>query len=180
MTNDRRRFFRIRLDTQRGRRLAAALAFIFPAFYFLITFGGKPYIASFGQVLIVGGILGGFSYQRGAAIKPFEGGSPGASFLNDEYDLTRRDKAHYAAYKFWRIVIVVSSTVFFAYHDLIAGEHFAHWHLRLVEQQLLEALIVPAAMAFLILPQVILLWTEGDIPPEEVIDTRTSSLSSIS
>jgi hypothetical protein len=183
VTNNRRRFFRIRLDTQRGRRWAAAIGFLFPIFYFLITFGDKPSISSFGQVLIVGGILGGFSYQRDTPVKPFEGGlikRPGTSFLNDEYDLARRDNAHYTAYKFWRIVIIVASTVFFVFHDLIAGEHFVHWHLRLMEQQILEALIVPAAMAFLILPQAILLWTEGDIAPEDALGPDTSALSSIS
>jgi hypothetical protein len=66
MTSNRRRFFRIPLDTQRGRRRAAVLAFVFPVFYFLITFGDKPSISSFGQVLIVGSLLGGFAYRRNA------------------------------------------------------------------------------------------------------------------
>jgi hypothetical protein len=175
MTSKRRRFFRIPLDTQRGRRWAAAVAFLFPVFYFLITFGDKPSISSFGQILIIGGILGGFSYQRNAPVKPFEGGA-----RNDEYDLARRDNAHYIAYKFWRVVVIVASTIFFVFHDLIAGEHFEHWHLRPVEQQILEALIVPAAIAFLILPQAILLWTERDMAPENDMEPDTSAMSSIS
>jgi hypothetical protein len=183
MTHDRRRFFRLHLNTQRGRRWAAAIAFLFPVFYFLITFGDRPSISSFGQVFLVGAILGGFSYQRDFPVKPFEGRHPrrpGESFANDEYDLARRDKAHYTAYQFWRIVIVVASTVFFIFHDLIAREHFVHWHLRSGEQQVLEALIVPSAMAFLILPQAILLWTEKDIAPEEPFEPEAAAMRSIS
>jgi hypothetical protein len=175
MTSKQRRFFRIPLDTKRGRRWAAAVAFLFPVFYFVITFGDKPSILSFGQILIIGGILGGFSYQKNAPVKPFEG----RAASNDEYDLARRDNAHYTAYKFWRIVIIVASTIFFVFHDLIAGEHFAHWHLRSIEQQSLEALIVPTAMAFLILPQALLLWTERDIAPEDNMGPDTSAMPSI-
>ena len=175
MTSNRRRFFRIPLDTQRGRRWAAALAFFFPVFYFLTTFGDKPSISSFGQILIIGGILGGFAYRRNAPLKSFE--DPTA---NDEYDIDRRDAAHYTAYKFWRRAIIAASFLFFVFHNFVAGEHFAHWHLRLLEKQLLEALIVPTAMAFLILPQAILLWTEGDIDSEDDLSPNTSTLASIS
>jgi hypothetical protein len=174
MTSKRRRFIRIPLDTQRGRRCAAAIVFFFPVYYFLITFGDKPSISSFGQVLIIGGVLGGFGHRRNAPLKPFE------SSTNDEYDIVRRDAAHYTAYKFWRMVIIAASFLFFVFHDFVAGEHFAHWHLRPLEQQLLEALIVPTAMAFLILPQTILLWTERDVPQEDHLGLDTSALSSIS
>jgi hypothetical protein len=175
MTRKRRRFYGIPLDTRRDRRWAAALAFFFPVFYFLITFGDKPSISSFGQVLIIGGLLGGFGHRGNAPIKTFE--DPTA---NDEYDIARRDAAHYTAYKFWRRAIVAASSLFFVFHDFLAGEHFAHWHLRALEQQLLEALIVPAAMAFLILPQAILLWTERDVPPEDDLSPDTTALSLIS
>ena len=174
MTSKRRRFYGIPLDTQRGRRWAVAVAFFFPVFYFLITFGDKPSTTSFLSVLIVGLLLGGFGPGRTAPLKPFE------SSANDEYDIARRDAAHYTAYEFWRRVIIVASSLFYLFHDLLAGEHFAHWHLSPLEQQILEALIIPAAMAFLILPQAILLWTERDVPPEDDLSPDTSALSSIS
>jgi hypothetical protein len=177
MSNSRASFFKIRLETQRGRRWAVAVAFLFPVFDFLFTFGDKPSILTLTHVVLLGGMLGGIGFQ--GPVKQFEAGFA-KPFLNDEYDLVRRDHAHYVAYKFWRGVLMVGSFAFSVFHWLAAGTHAAHWHLFPIEQQIFEALIVPAALAFVFLPQAILLWTEEDIAPENGSGAGASVLTSSS
>jgi hypothetical protein len=76
------------------------------------------------------------------------------AWANDEFDLQRRDQAHYTAYRLLRwIYPIVAIALWLLSRDPDTSVWAVH---------ILEAALLPSVLAFLWLPQTIILWTEPD------------------
>ena len=76
------------------------------------------------------------------------------AWANDEFDLQRRNQAHYTAYRVLRWIFPVSAIALWL---LSRDPDTSLWAVRI-----LEAALLPSVLAFLWLPQTIILWTEPD------------------
>lgn len=76
------------------------------------------------------------------------------AWANDEFDLQRRNAAHYAAYRILRWVYPAIAAALWL---LSRDPDTSVWAARI-----LEAALLPSVLAFLWLPQTIILWTEPD------------------
>jgi hypothetical protein len=76
------------------------------------------------------------------------------AWANDEFDLQRRNQAHYSAYRILRWTYPVIAASLWA---LSRNAATAVW-----SGQVLESLLLPSIVAFWWLPQAIILWTEQD------------------
>jgi hypothetical protein len=76
------------------------------------------------------------------------------AWANDEFDLQRRNQAHYSAYRILRWIFPVCGIGLWL---LSRDPATSLWAVRI-----LEAALVPSVLAFLWLPQTIILWTEPD------------------
>ena len=126
--------------------------------------------------------LGG--YYRGGLVKPFNGKGPrpetaqpsglmalglamriyrpspeadNSSYRNDEWELARRDRAHYSAYQVAAMAPIL--LWFIEYLKLEVPRLGA----RIPSDQLIYGLLLISIVVFMTLPQSILLWTEPDM-----------------
>lgn len=177
-----RTLFGIALNTRRRRH---TVVFLFYGIALLMTIfvrGARGTL--FILLTSVCGMLGGT--DGNGPVKPFESrpswneiqettlsnsgrlsGKPAEA--NDEYDLARRDRAHYLAYRFLR------KFAFFLFIPILLAEFYMQVHegsLGISPVHQLMALQIAGFLGFTLwftLPQVILLWTEEDPVEEEPV-----------
>jgi hypothetical protein len=82
------------------------------------------------------------------------------AWANDEFDLQRRNQAHYTTYRVLRwIYPILAIALWLLSRDPDTSTWAAH---------ILEAALLPSVLAFLWLPQTIILWTEPDWSEEAI------------
>lgn len=170
---------RINLASRLRRRLFVALFYAIAAAIIYVDwhFRATSSTATIHVIMfwvLAGPFLGGSFYFSAfvvGPVQPFEGNkwlrSPWRGWLNgrdpkdlrsDERDLTRRDRAHYAAYDVLALLVLAA----------LAGYNrpFYHTISMATQQRITLALLEAGSILAFTLPAAILLWTEPDLVPD--------------
>jgi hypothetical protein len=175
------KFMGIPLKTRRQRRLLVVLYYLLLAAMAGVGFwlGPKAWVDLIAFTLVLGGLLGGISYE--APVKAYERlpvplGADGPQTLNlsgrrenhlylwtplDERERTERNQAHYTAYRILRWSLGLVALVYvFSLNWTYSG---AKWDLG----KHLPVMVWVLVVYVLSLPQAVVLWTEPQPPVED-------------
>jgi hypothetical protein len=181
------------IKTQRRRRMFVAFMYGMLLLFFWIMLVSitkdkpLPWFLLFWVLVIAPPALGGSRYF--GPVKKFEDPKPYSeagyalyrslnpwlrkkrsmpAWANDEFDLQRRNQAHYSAYRILRCIYPALAAALWV---LLRYDATSVW-----ANRVLEAALLPSIVAFWWLPQAIILWTEQDLKEEtaggpQLVDT---------